>query len=217
MATSLPRNSNFVPGPRTIKTVCVFCGSGEGGDPIYITEATELGKKMAEKNYNLVYGGGSVGLMGAVAKAVIAGGAEAKGIIPEPLYRNGSKQICPVSIVPDMHARKKQMADESDAFVVLPGGFGTMEEMLEVITWSQLNIHSKPILLLNTKKYFDLFSQWIALGVKEKFIHETNASIFVLCDDAKDVIEKLNVYSAPNGRYALDWVTKDGQDGRNKI
>ncbi|KAL0075089.1 hypothetical protein F4703DRAFT_1744435 [Phycomyces blakesleeanus] len=202
MATSLPRNNTPVSEPHTIKSICVFCGSGEGEDPIYMADAT---------------GGGSVGLMGGVAKAVISGGAKAKGIIPEPLYRHGSKQICEVSIVPDMHTRKKQMADECDAFVVLPGGFGTMEEMLEVITWSQLNIHSKPILLLNTKNYFDLFVQWIAYSVKEKFIHATNASIFVLCNDAEDIIEKLSVYSAPNGRYALDWVKKDGKDGRTKI
>lgn len=126
----------------------------------------ELGKILAANDIRLVYGGGSVGLMGAVAKGIIENGGKAIGIVPEPLFRHGSNQLCETVIVPDMHARKKRMEDECDAFVCLPGGYGTMEEMLEMITWSQLNIHSKPILLLDTKGYYKLFVDWIKLSVQ---------------------------------------------------
>lgn len=126
----------------------------------------ELGKILAANGIRLVYGGGSVGLMGAVAKGTIENGGKAIGIVPEPLFRHGSKQLCESVIVSDMHARKKRMEEECDAFVCLPGGYGTMEEMLEMITWSQLNIHSKPILLLNTKGYYKLFVDWIKLSVQ---------------------------------------------------
>lgn len=106
--------------------------------------------------------------MGAVAQETINNGGEGLAVVPEPLFKHGSKQICEYTIVPDMHTRKKRMADESDAFVVLPGGYGTMEEMLEMITWSQLNIHAKPIILLNTNGYFNLFVEWIKLSVQGK-------------------------------------------------
>ncbi|KAG0163417.1 hypothetical protein DFQ28_000458 [Apophysomyces sp. BC1034] len=217
MATTLPFLSASTATVKEIKSVCVFCGSGAGADPLYAEHATELGKALAEKKYTLVYGGGSVGLMGAVAKAVLEEGSRAKAIVPEPLFREGSKQIAEVTIVPDMHTRKRTMGDECDAFVVLPGGFGTMEEMLEMITWSQLNIHSKPILLLNTKNYFDLFVQWIKHSVQEKFVHAANTDIFVVCDTVEDVLEKLQTYQAPASRYCLDWVTKDGKDGRQMV
>lgn len=132
----------------------------------YVHIHIELGKILAANNIRLVYGGGSVGLMGAVAKGTIENGGMAIGIVPEPLFRHGSKQLCESVIVPDMHTRKKRMEEECDAFVCLPGGYGTMEEMLEMITWSQLNIHSKPILLLDTKGYYKLFVDWIKLSVQ---------------------------------------------------
>ncbi|KAI9476168.1 MAG: hypothetical protein EXX96DRAFT_576037 [Benjaminiella poitrasii] len=192
-----------------IKSICVFCGSGSGADPIYEQEARELGRILAEKDIRLVYGGGSVGLMGAIAKGVLDNGGKGIAIVPEPLYKYSSKQICETIIVSDMHARKKRMEDECDAFVVLPGGYGTMEEMLEMITWSQLNIHSKPIVLLNTKNYFKLFVDWIEFSAQENFIHPKNRDIFVLCDSTKDVIEKLKSYDAPDSRYGIDWSKDD--------
>lgn len=127
---------------------------------------TELGRVFAANKIRLVYGGGSVGLMGAVAKGVLENGGEAIGIVPEPLYRHGSKQLCETVIVPDMHARKKRMEEESDAFVCLPGGYGSFEEILETICWSQLNIHSKPIVLLNTKNFYKLFVDFINMSVQ---------------------------------------------------
>ncbi|KAL7328174.1 hypothetical protein PS15p_206482 [Mucor circinelloides] len=205
MATTLPFLSKTVERNTDIKSVCVFCGSGSGADPIYEQEAYELGKVFAANKIRLVYGGGSVGLMGAVAKGVIENGGEAIGIVPEPLYRHGSKQLCETVIVPDMHARKKRMEEESDAFVCLPGGYGSFEEILETICWSQLNIHSKPIVLLNTKNFYKLFVDFINMSVQEKFIHAKNADIFVLCSDAKDIMEIMKSYRAPETRYNLDW------------
>ncbi|KAI8643895.1 hypothetical protein BD408DRAFT_414066 [Parasitella parasitica] len=209
MATTLPFISKAVSTNTDIKSVCVFCGSGSGNDPLYEQEAYELGKVFAVNNIRLVYGGGSVGLMGAVAKGTIENGGKAIGIVPEPLYRHGSKQLCETVIVPDMHARKKRMEKECDAFVCLPGGYGTMEEMLEMITWSQLNIHSKPILLLDTKSYYKLFVDWITLSVQEKFIHAGSANIFVLCETSKDVVETLKAYTAPDTRFGLDWTKSE--------
>ncbi|KAG2200882.1 hypothetical protein INT46_002082 [Mucor plumbeus] len=209
MATTLPFLSKSIETNTEIKSVCVFCGSGSGADPIYEQEAFELGKILAANGIRLVYGGGSVGLMGAVAKGTIENGGKAIGIVPEPLFRHGSKQLCESVIVSDMHARKKRMEEECDAFVCLPGGYGTMEEMLEMITWSQLNIHSKPILLLNTKGYYKLFVDWIKLSVQEKFVHAKNADIFVLCEEAKDVVDTLKAYKVPETRYGLDWTKRE--------
>ncbi|KAI8070550.1 cytokinin riboside 5'-monophosphate phosphoribohydrolase LOG [Gilbertella persicaria] len=147
--------------------------------------------------------------MGAVAKATLDHGGKTIGIVPEPLFKHGSKQLSETIIVPDMHTRKKRMAEESDAFVVLPGGFGTMEEMLEMITWSQLNIHSKPIILLNTKSYFKLFVDWVNMCVIENFIQPKNANIFVVCDTTKEFIHALQTYEAPKSRYEFDWTNKE--------
>ncbi|KAG1142006.1 hypothetical protein G6F37_012717 [Rhizopus arrhizus] len=205
MNNTLPKLDKPSAKPTTIKSVCVYCASSMGTSPLYAEEATKLGKLLAENGIKLVYGGGSVGLMGTIAKAVLDNGGQALSIVPEPLFKHGSKQLCETIIVPDMHSRKKRMADESDAFIVLPGGFGTMEEMLEMITWSQLNIHSKPIILLNTKNFFDLYIQWIQLAAKEQFIAEKNVNIFVTCETTESVLDKLINYIAPESRYGLDW------------
>ncbi|CAO3672882.1 unnamed protein product [Rhizopus stolonifer] len=166
----------------------------------------ELGKLLAENNIRLVYGGGSVGLMGTVAKSVLEHGGQALGVVPEVFYKHGSEQLSESVIVPGMHTRKKRMAEESDAFIILPGGFGTMEEMFEIITWSQLNIHSKPVLLLNTKNFFDLCIRFIHQAAEAQFISEGNTEIFVTCDTTETIIEKLTTYVAPSSRYGLDWV-----------
>ncbi|KAG2179040.1 hypothetical protein INT43_001889 [Umbelopsis isabellina] len=203
----LPALTNPVPKPEVIKTICVFCGASQPSDPIYVEQANALGKMMAAKGYDLIYGGGRVGIMGEVAKAVIGDGGAAKGIVPVPLYRSGSTQLEGIEtvIVPDMHSRKKRMNEESDAFIALPGGYGTMEELLEVITWSQLNIHSKPIILLNTKGYYDLFKQWIDHCTEEQFISGDNRNIFVMCNTIDEVESALKNYNPPKSRYGLDW------------
>ncbi|KAI9311184.1 hypothetical protein BX666DRAFT_1868329 [Dichotomocladium elegans] len=200
MTSTLPSMTTPAPRTKEIKSICVFCGSGNGGSPEYIEQAKR---------------GGSVGVMGAIAQAVIENKGKATGIVPEPLFRAGSKQIAETIIVPDMHTRKKTMGDYSDAFVVLPGGFGTFEEMLEMITWSQLNIHSKPILLLNTRGFYTKFVEFIRVAVQEKFIRDENEGIFVMCDTIEELLDALKTYEAPSSRYGLNWtVSKDGYSGR---
>ena len=141
----------------TIRTVCVYCGSSPGADPDFLIAARRLGELLAKNRIGLVYGGGSVGLMGAVSECVIKHGGHVTGIIPEFLktkerVQQGAQELI---IVPDMHVRKQTMFERADAFVALPGGIGTLEELVEQLTWAQLGRHKKPILILNTKGFWD--------------------------------------------------------------
>ena len=140
----------------TIKRICVYCGSGPGSDPAFVEAARKLGTIFAENNIGLVYGGGSVGLMGEIADAVLAGGGEVIGVIPSFLEnREHANTRGDLIIVRDMHERKQRMFDEADAFVALPGGVGTLEEVVEQMTWAQLGRHKKPILLANIQRFWD--------------------------------------------------------------
>ena len=140
-----------------IKTVCVYCGSGPGTNPRFIEAANAFGKALAENNIRLVYGGGSVGLMGAVAKSVLDHGGTVTGIIPEFLRarENALTRVQEMIVTPDMHERKRLMFERSDAFVALPGGVGTLEELVEQLTWEQLGRHAKPILLANIDGFWE--------------------------------------------------------------
>ncbi len=139
-----------------IRSICVYCGSGPGTDPAFSAAAAALGKSMAESGIRLVYGGGNVGLMGIVARSVLDHGGEVSGIIPE--FLKARELMLPdaqeLIVVPDMHTRKRLMFEKADAFVALPGGIGTLEELVEQMTWAQLGRHSKPILMLNTKGFW---------------------------------------------------------------
>src|SRR6188768_3897094 len=140
-----------------IKTVCVYCGSGPGSNPRFVESAHALGKTFAENNIRLVYGGGSVGLMGSVAKSTLDHGGSVTGIIPDFL-RNREHALSRVQeliVTPDMHERKRLMFERSDAFVALPGGIGTLEELVEQLTWKQLGRHTKPILLANVDGFWE--------------------------------------------------------------
>jgi uncharacterized protein (TIGR00730 family) len=142
--------------PSTIRRICVYCGSGPGADPAFTEAARTLGTIMAENRIGLVYGGGSIGLMGEIAKAVSDRGGEVVGIIPTFLAsREHANPLGRLIITRDMHERKQRMFDEADAFVALPGGVGTLEELVEQITWTQLGRHKKPILLANVKNFWD--------------------------------------------------------------
>jgi uncharacterized protein (TIGR00730 family) len=142
--------------PSTIRRICVYCGSGPGADPAFTEAARTLGAIMAANRIGLVYGGGSIGLMGEIAKAVSDGGGEVVGIIPTFLAnREHANPRGKLIITRDMHERKQRMFDEADAFVALPGGVGTLEELVEQITWTQLGRHKKPILLANIQKFWD--------------------------------------------------------------
>jgi len=141
----------------SVFTVCVYCGSRDGASPAYAQAAQAMGQAIAQRGWHLVYGGGHVGLMGRVADAALQGGAHVTGIIPERLLKQelGHGGVSQLHIVQTMHERKQLMADLSDAFVALPGGIGTLEELFEVWTWHQLGYHGKPLGLLNTEGYFD--------------------------------------------------------------
>ena len=140
-----------------IKTVCVYCGSGSGSNPRFVESAVALGKTFAENNIRLVYGGGSIGLMGAVAGSVFEHGGSVTGIIPEFLMKreNMLSRVQELIVTPDMHERKRLMFERSDAFVALPGGIGTLEELVEQMTWQQLGRHTKPVLLANIDNFWE--------------------------------------------------------------
>ncbi|KAL1821217.1 hypothetical protein DCAR_0417605 [Daucus carota subsp. sativus] len=176
--------------------ICVFCGSSSGNKATYQDAAVELGKELVERRIDLVYGGGSVGLMGLISQAVHDGGRHVLGVIPRTLM---PREITGVTVgevraVSDMHQRKAEMARQADAFIALPGGYGTLEELLEVITWAQLGIHRKPVGLLNVDGYYNSLLSFIDKAVDEGFISPTARRIIVSAPTAKDLVRELEEY-----------------------
>lgn len=175
---------------RSIESVCVYCGSGKGIDPAYAITARKLGKALAEANIRLVYGGGSLGLMGEVAKAALGAGGKVTGIIPEFLGAKEKmlKDVDELIVVEDMHARKKLMFERSDAFVALPGGIGTLEELVEQLTWSQLGQHAKPIVVANIEGFWTPFLDLLAHMKSETFIRKGLDVRFSVVDKAEEIL-----------------------------
>ena len=169
----------------TVKSVCVFCGASVGNDPAYRAAANELGEKMAASGTRLVFGAGHIGMMGTVADAVLAGGGEAIGVIPEFLRDRelAHTGLTELHVVDSMHTRKRMMFDLSDAFIVLPGGLGTLEEMFEMITWRQLGRHEKPIVLISTKDYWAPVQAMIDRVVESDFAHGAAETYFSIAAD----------------------------------
>jgi uncharacterized protein (TIGR00730 family) len=176
-----------------MKSICVYCGSSPGNHPAYLEKAKELGQELASKGLTLVYGGSKIGLMGQVAESVLARGGRAVGVLPEALT---SKEVAhpgltELHVVKDMHERKGKMASLSDAFIALPGGFGTLEEVMEMITWNQLGFQAKPIGFLNVEGYYDkLFDFFRSMG-KEGFIKPGLMEALVLESDPQKLVEGL--------------------------
>ena len=186
----------------TLKKLCVFCGSSSGRDSTYVEEAKALGEYLASEKIQLTYGGGSIGLMGAIANAAYDEGQNrVLGIIPVGLCaREISGETVGEQIqTKDMHERKRLMAENSDGFVALPGGFGTMEELFEVITWQQLGYHKKPIGVLNVNGYFDSLLTFLDEARESGFVSEEARNIVLSDDDAERLIEKMRAYTAPRG------------------
>jgi uncharacterized protein (TIGR00730 family) len=152
--------------------VCVFCGSGTGLNPVYSETARKLGTLFAQSSIRLIYGGGKIGLMGAIADAVIEADGKVTGVIPGFLFKKevGHGGVTELEVVESMHQRKQRMADLADAFVALPGGWGTLEEISEILTWKQLGLISQPVVLLNTNHFFDPLLDQMRLMVKEGFL-----------------------------------------------
>uniref|UniRef100_A0ACD5V3H8 Uncharacterized protein n=1 Tax=Avena sativa TaxID=4498 RepID=A0ACD5V3H8_AVESA len=179
------------------RRICVFCGSSKGKKTSYQDAASVLGEELVARKIDLVYGGGSVGLMGLVSQTVYRGGRHVLGVIPKALMSREitGETIGEVRAVKDMHQRKAEMARQSDAFIALPGGYGTLEELFEVITWAQLGIHEKPVGLLNVDGYYNDLLYFIDKAVDEGFIEPTGRNIIVLAPTPKELLDKLEEYS----------------------
>jgi uncharacterized protein (TIGR00730 family) len=176
-----------------IRSICVYCGSGFGEDPVFKESAASLGRAMAERGIGLVYGGGNVGLMGTVARAVLDHGGHVTGIIPDFL-KSREKMLDDVQetiVVPDMHTRKRLMFERADAFVALPGGIGTLEELVEQMTWSQLGQHTKPILMLSIKGFWKPLLSLLAHMRDQGFIRPGLELNYLVAEQTKDVVPML--------------------------
>ncbi|ESW04264.1 hypothetical protein PHAVU_011G080600 [Phaseolus vulgaris] len=194
------------------KRICVFCGSSPGNKSSYQDAAIELAKELVSRNIDLVYGGGSIGLMGLVSQAVYDGGRHVIGVIPKTLMPREitGETVGEVMAVADMHQRKAEMARHSDAFIALPGGYGTLEEVLEVITWAQLGIHDKPVGLLNVDGYYNSLLSFIDKAVEEGFISPKARHIIVSSPSSKELVKKMEEYFPQHERVAskLSWETE---------
>jgi hypothetical protein len=176
----------------TIKRICVYCGSGPGSDPAFVQAARALGTILADNGIGLVYGGGSVGLMGEVANAVFERGGEIIGVIPRFLEnREHTLNLGKVIITDNMHERKQRMFDEADAFVALPGGVGTLEEVVEQMTWAQLGRHKKPILLANVKKFWDPLCALLNHMEELQFIRTGLTVNYLVTEKVEDILPML--------------------------
>jgi len=190
-----------------IKTVCVYCGSGSGSNPRFVEAATALGKVFAENSIRLVYGGGSIGLMGAVAKSVLDHGGSVTGIIPDFLVKKERMLDRPQELIitPDMHERKRLMFERSDAFVALPGGVGTLEELVEQLTWQQLGRHTKPVLLANIDNFWEPLLALLTHMRATEFIRPTMNIDVLKAERVEDILPRLRAAAAaaPEGTQEM--------------
>src|SRR6266568_1256875 len=190
-----------------IKTVCVYCGSGPGTNPHFVEGATTLGKIFAENGVSLVYGGGSNGLMGAIAKSTLDHGGNVIGIIPDFLIsrENALARVQELIVTPDMHDRKRLMFERSDAFVALPGGVGTLEELVEQLTWQQLGRHTKPVLLANIDGFWEPLFALLAHMRATQFIRASLSIDILKAERVEDILPQLRAAAsrAPEGTREL--------------
>jgi hypothetical protein len=193
-----------------MKRICVFCGSSGGSQREYRACAEELGTELTRRNIGLVFGGGDVGLMGAIADAVLEAGGEAIGVIPEHLMAReiGHKELTKLHIVRSMHERKALMADLSDAFIALPGGFGTLEEFFEVLTWSQLGLHAKPCGIINVLEYYTPLLAMLDHAVEERFLKPQNRALVLASATAADLLQALEAWRPVHVEKWLDRNTR---------
>jgi uncharacterized protein (TIGR00730 family) len=207
-----------------MKRLCVFCGSSPGSRPAYLEATERLGRALVDRGLELVYGGASVGLMGCLAKTVMAGGGHVIGVIPSALVDReiALAGLDDLRVVPSMHERKAVMADLADGFLALPGGLGTLEELFEMLTWSQLGIHAKPCGLLNVAGYYDDLDAFLDKAVGEKFIRSEHRSMILAHEDPDEILDLMESYERPmidkvewilsvNGRQ-LPRFSADGED-----
>lgn len=189
-----------------MRAVCVYCGSSPGADPVYLETARAVGRTLAERGLGLVYGGARVGLMGAVADAALAAGGEVVGVIPESLRSRelAHGELTELVVVDSMHERKAVMAERAGAFLALPGGLGTLEELFEVLTWAQLGIHSKPCGVLEVAGYWSPLLTFLDRGVEQGFITRLSRDLLMVDEDVARLLERFDAYEPAPRRRWLD-------------
>jgi uncharacterized protein (TIGR00730 family) len=187
-----------------MRCICVFCGSAAGFDPAYAAAAGDLGAELAARGIDLVTGGGRVGLMGVVADAALAAGGKVTGVIPRSLQEReiGHTGLTELRVVGSLHERKQLMHELSDAFVALPGGFGTLDELAEAVTWAQLGIHTKPIGLLDVGGYFEALLGFVDRAVADGFISPAHRAILTVARTPVDVLDRLATFHMPARKWA---------------
>jgi len=191
-----------------MKSITVFCGSSFGSDNVFKEQATLLGQTLAKQNIQLIYGGADVGLMGAVADGALNSGGKVVGVLPQFLQAKeiAHKQLTELILVETMHERKTKMNDLCDGVIVLPGGYGTLEEFFEMITWAQLGLHQKPIAVLNIDGFYDDLIQLIQTMVDKGFLKPINRDMLLISDTIDELLEMMKNYKAPTiGK----WISKD--------
>lgn len=191
-----------------INRICVYCGSSPGNDPAYSRAARTLAQELCRQDITLVFGGGAVGIMGVVADAVLEGGGEVIGVIPESLAVKevAHEHLSEMHVVASMHERKAMMSELADGFIALPGGWGTLEEMFEMLTWAQLGFHKKPCGLLNVEGYFDHLVAFLENAFQAQFVKELYRPLLMTSEQPSSLLEQFRVYQAPKVRK---WVGKD--------
>ena len=177
-----------------LRSVCVYCGSSTGTNPIYREDAIRLAQMLAQRKIRLINGGGNIGLMGIMADTILVSGGECTGVIPmglkeKELAHNGMTELI---LVPDMHSRKLTMVNLADAFIAFPGGFGTLDELFETLTWSQLHLHQKPIVVYNPNHYFDALLQQADRMMAEGFLNKSSRSLLMSTDKIEELIPMLS-------------------------
>jgi uncharacterized protein (TIGR00730 family) len=193
-----------------MRRICVFCGSSPGSRPEYRAAAEEMAAQLARRKIGLVYGGGNVGLMGVIADAVLGAGGDVQGVIPEHLMARevGHKGLTKLHVVRSMHERKALMADLSDAFVALPGGFGTLEEFCEVVTWTQLGLHAKPCGILNVLGFYSPLLRMFDHAVEERFLKPENRELVLARDKPAELLQALERWRPVRAEKWLDRETR---------
>lgn len=189
-----------------MRSICVFCGSNAGDRPAHAGAARTLAALLARRDLTLIYGGGSIGLMGVLADAMLAAGGRAVGILPEYLSRRevAHADLTELHIVASMHERKALMARRADAFIALPGGLGTLEELFEVLTWSQLGLHGKPCALLNVEGYYDPIIGFLDQAVARGFVQPRHRDMLLVDTDPARLLDRFETYTAPAVEKWLD-------------
>jgi len=191
-----------------MKQITIFCGSSSGNETVFVEQAKILGKLLVKQKIDLVYGGAKIGIMGAVADAVLESGGKVIGVIPTFLRTKevAHYQLTELIVVETMHERKMKMNELSDGIIALPGGFGTLEELFEILTWAQLGLHQKPIGLLNVNGFYDSLIAMIQTTVDKGFLKELDQQRLLISDNAEELLQKMNSYQAP---FVGKWISDE--------